>query len=372
MAGKKNTRSLKHRLDVWLIVPLLLVVAIASLIPFFESDAWWIRYLDYPRLQFAILLAVLIVLHLMLGGLRRVTNWIVTVLAGVALASHVYYLYPYVLPVEKPVKSIAACPEDSRLKLLIANVKEANEHAERLFQIVQDTSPDLFLVMETDAWWDRQLDSLNDRLPHRVQYIPRQAESYGMHLLSRHPLLDTQIRFRFDEHTPAINTRVRLPSGESIDFHGLHPRPPLYWSQSTLPRDAQLLATALDIREGDNPAVLAGDFNAVAWESVFRRTLRIGNLLDPRVGRGFYPTYDAHNPLIAWPLDHVIFQNELGLVSFERMAEFGSDHYPVLVELCHRPELAGQQTAPSLAEDDLREAKATIERAEVQTHAVVN
>nr|WP_299245879.1 endonuclease/exonuclease/phosphatase family protein [uncultured Halomonas sp.] len=358
-----------RRLHRWLILPLLLVFTAASLIPFIESNAWWIRYLDYPRLQFALVLAALIGLHLLLGGLRRMMNWIVTVLAGVALASHVYYLYPYVLPVEESARSVAACPEDSRLKLLIANVKEANEHAERLFQIVQDTDPDLFLVMETDAWWDRQLDGLNDRLPHRVQYIPRQAESYGMHLLSRYPLHDTRIRFRFDEHTPAINTRVRLPSGESIDFHGLHPRPPLYWSQSTLLRDAQLLATALDVRDGDTPAVLAGDFNAVAWESTFRRTLRIGKLLDPRVGRGFYPTYDAHNPVIAWPLDQVIFQDGLGLMNFERMPEFGSDHYPMLAELCHRPELASQQAAPMLAEDDLREAKATIERAEVQKQA---
>nr|WP_298414040.1 endonuclease/exonuclease/phosphatase family protein [uncultured Halomonas sp.] len=350
----------------WLIVPLLLVFTAGSLIPFIESDTWWIRYLDYPRLQLAILLAVLIVLHLVLGGLRRITNWIVTVLAGLALATHAYYLYPYVLPVEKPVKSIASCPQESRLKLLIANVKKANQDSKTLFEILRDADPDLFLVMETDAWWDRQLDGINDRLPHRAQYIPRQAESYGMHLLSRYSLSDTQIRFRFDEHTPAINTQVRLPSGGTIDFHGLHPRPPLYWSQSTLLRDAELLATALEIRNNDRPVIAAGDFNTTAWESVFRRTLRIGNLLDPRVGRGLYPTYDAHNPVIAWPLDHVIFQHGIGLVRFERMPEFGSDHYPVFAELCHRPELADRQATPALNNDDLDQAKATIERAKVQ------
>nr|WP_298376740.1 endonuclease/exonuclease/phosphatase family protein [uncultured Halomonas sp.] len=354
------------RFDRWLIVPLLLVLTAASLIPLIESDTWWIRYLDYPRLQFAILLAVLIILHLVLGSLRRVTNWIVTALAGVALASHVYYLYPYVLPVEKPAKNIASCPEESRFTLLIANVKKANQDSKTLFEILRTADPDLFLAMETDAWWDREIDSLNDRLPHRAQYIPRQAEAYGMHLLSRYPLSDTQIRFRFDEHTPAINTRVSLPNGEAIDLHGLHPHPPLYWSQSTLPRDAELLATALEIRNNDRPAIVAGDFNTTAWESVFRRTLRIGNLLDPRVGRGLYPTYDAHNPVIAWPLDHVIFQHGMGLVRFERMPEFGSDHYPVLAELCYQPELADRQATPALNNDDLDQAQTTIERAEVQ------
>ncbi|SHF27711.1 Uncharacterized conserved protein YafD, endonuclease/exonuclease/phosphatase (EEP) superfamily [Modicisalibacter ilicicola DSM 19980] len=361
--ARKQGKTLPERLDRWLIVPLLALLAIASLLPLVESNLWWVRYLDYPRLQIAIALAALIVLHMLLGGFRRMRDWLVTALAGVALASHLYYLYPYVLPLEVPAERVGACPEASRLRLLIANVKKANEHAEALFEIVRDTDPDLFLVMETDAWWDRRLDTLNDGLPHRMQYIPRRHAAYGMHLLSRYPLLEPRIRFRFDERTPAINAQVQLPGNEAIDFHGLHPRPPLYWSQSTLARDAQLLATARDSRDNGVPSVLAGDFNAVAWESVFRRTLRIGSLLDPRVGRGLYPTYDAHNPIIAWPLDHVIYQDELGLVTFERQPDFGSDHYPVFVELCHRPGLADRQEAPALADDDLGEAKIAIEKA---------
>ena len=33
--------------------------------------------------------------------------------------------------------------------------------------------------------------------------------------------------------------------------------------------------------------------------------MRIGELVDPRVGRGLYPTYHVDNWLMSWPLDPV-------------------------------------------------------------------
>ncbi|WP_376742211.1 hypothetical protein [Pseudorhizobium tarimense] len=40
---------------------------------------------------------------------------------------------------------------------------------------------------------------------------------------------------------------------------------------------------------------MAGDFNAVPWERVTRRAMRIGDLLDPRIGRGALSTYDTNS-----------------------------------------------------------------------------
>ncbi|QEA38821.1 hypothetical protein FGL86_06840 [Pistricoccus aurantiacus] len=356
----------KNALNRFLVLPLLVLLAIASLLPLIESNIWWIRYLDFPRLQVALFLLGLTILHFLLRGAWGKWRWLVLGLAGIALVSHGYRLYPYFFPFKPPAVETASCPAESRIRLLIANVKMANEHAEKLLRIVHDTEPDLFLAMETDAWWDRQLDALDERFSYRVQYIPPQAESYGMHLFSRYPLIEPKIRLRFDAATPSIDTRVRLPGERIIHFHGLHPRPPRYWSQSALPRDAQLLKAALEARDSRQPTILAGDFNAVSWESVTRRVMRLAGLLDPRVGRGFYPTYDAKNPIIAWPLDHVLYQDELMLVSFDRQPGFGSDHYPIYAELCHRPDAADRQTPPVPAEGDLDEARATIERAEMQ------
>jgi hypothetical protein len=43
---------------------LLLGVATASLLPLIETNTWWIRYLDFPRLQVAVATSVLLALCL--------------------------------------------------------------------------------------------------------------------------------------------------------------------------------------------------------------------------------------------------------------------------------------------------------------------
>ena len=63
-------------------------------------------------------------------------------------------------------------------------------------------------------------------------------------------------------------------------------------------RDAQLLAAALEACEVEGPALAAGDFKAVPWEGTFRRMLRIGGLIDPRVGGGYSASYDARTPVL--------------------------------------------------------------------------
>jgi hypothetical protein len=88
--------------------------------------------------------------------------------------------------------------------------------------------------------------------------------------------------------------------------------------------------------------------------------MRLGGLLDPRVGRGIYPTYDAQSRIMSWPLDQVLFQDELGLMRFARLPSIGSDHYPILAELCLDPDLAGRQSAPEIASGDRAEAETSI------------
>ncbi|HJV10212.1 MAG TPA: endonuclease, partial [Burkholderiales bacterium] len=61
-------------------------------------------------------------------------------------------------------------------------------------------------------------------------------------------------------------------------------------------------------------------------------------LLDPRVGRGFYHTFHARYPVLRYPLDHCFHTKHFRLVRFKRLRKFGSDHFPVSIELSHEPE----------------------------------
>lgn len=335
------------------------IVAAASLLPFAETNAWWVRVLDFPRLQYALALLAVAVLYAVLGGPRRPVGWLTLGAMILAAGYNIYKLFPYMSPMPEMAVDVDSCPPGSRLRVLIANVQMGNREAEALIDIVARNQPDLFLAMETDEWWDRRLSELAPVFPHRVQHVDE--DYFGMHLLSKYPLGTPEVRFLASEDVPAIFTDVQLPDGAWIDFYGVHPRPPRAFQSSTY-RDAQILAAALEARDSPRPAVVAGDLNAVPWERVLRRALRIGGLLDPRVGRGYYPTYDVEAPpVIRWPLDHVLHQDELALLGYRLPPAFGSDHLPVLAELCHIPALADRQAAPALEEGDLAKAERAIE-----------
>ena len=125
-------------------------------------------------------------------------------------------------------------------------------------------------------------------------------------------------------------------------------------------RDAHLLTAALASRDSDMPTIVAGDMNATPWERTVRRAMRIGGLLDPRVGRGIYPTYDVKNWLMSWPLDQILFQDGISLVEWEVLPPFGSDDAPVLARLCVDPGAAARQGAPTLEAGDIEEAELSI------------
>ncbi|MGK7869558.1 endonuclease/exonuclease/phosphatase family protein [Falsiroseomonas sp. E2-1-a20] len=346
----------------YLVFPVMLLIAVASLLPLIETNAWFVRLLDFARLQFMILLVVLLVLYWALRRPRNALGTLPILLISVAIGYHVYRLHPYVPFFGESSAAVAECPAGADLRVLVANLQKGNERADELFRMIREADPHLVLAMETDAWWDQRLAALNPLYPHRAQHIPEDHAFYGMHLLSRLELVGPEVRFLFDTFSPSIHTDVRLGDGTVVAFHGLHPRPP-HWLQPSTFRDAHMLAAGLAARESAEPAVVAGDFNAVPWERVTRRAMRIGGLIDPRVGRGFHSTFHAQRPLIFWPLDQVLYQEDFALQDLRVLPGFGSDHYPILVSLCHMPAAARTQAAVGLAPDDLQEARTSIEAA---------
>lgn len=356
-----NSGSLFRAAAAMTVLGLLAVVSAASLLPLIETNVWWIRYLDFPRVQFALALVVLIALYFGIRGLPRGAGWIVIAGAVAAIGYHVYKLHPYTRMVPPDSVADADCPDGHALRLMIANLKKRNEDAQVFLDEVAETDPDLLLAMETDAWWDERLSALNDRFARQIQSIPEDDAFYGMHLFSKLELIEPEFLFFFGQDTPTVATGLRLPAGDTIDFIGLHPRPPLALSQPSTMRDAHILKAALRARESGAPTILAGDFNAVPWERVTRRAMRIGGLLDPRVGRGLFPTYDTHNVALSWPLDQILYQPDLTLRSFATLPDFGSDHRPVVATLCHRA--SAVQDPPALLEDDIAEAETSLEAA---------
>jgi endonuclease/exonuclease/phosphatase (EEP) superfamily protein YafD len=255
---------------------------------------------------------------------------------AVALAVDARILWPYI-----PAQgfSVDECPAEHRLSVLVANVQLGNRDARSLVEAVGRVEPDLFLAMETDTWWDEALKPMLASMPYALQRIT--GSYYGIHLFSRLPLVNGEIRHLAGQNTPSVVTGVTLRTGEVIDFVGVHPKPPQVW-QSALGRDAELYAAAEVLRERIEPGVLAGDLNATPWEIAVERTQRLAGLIDPRRGYGYVATWNAKSSWMRWPLDHVFHEGGFATLSVHRLDAFGSNHLPYLVRLCRQARGGGK------------------------------
>jgi endonuclease/exonuclease/phosphatase (EEP) superfamily protein YafD len=244
---------------------------------------------------------------------------------------------------------------------VVANVLTPNRNAAALLRIVRQRDPDLLLFVETDAWWQTQLDALEATHPHAVK-CPKD-NLYGMHLYSKLELVNPQLRFLVEPDIPSIHAGVRLRSGRRIEVHCVHPRPPApAENPSSAERDAELLLVAKAVAKNPSPALVVGDLNDVAWSATTRLFQKISGMLDPRVGRGMFSTFHAKYPPLRWPLDHIFISPEFTVVSIARLGYFGSDHFPICASLCCSPEVAGAQEPPKADADDHEVADEKLEK----------
>ncbi len=327
-------------------------IVIASILPYVPSDRWWVRMADFPRLQLLVAAVTVLAVLLLFGSRASRWRWPLAAALGLAALGHAITLFPY-----RPGGGdlIENCPAGQRVSVLVANVLMTNERSEDLFAAIDALDPDLVLALETNRYWARELAQLRPRYPHLVERIG--DEYYGLQLYSRLPLSKARIVLPAGLGEPAVSADLRLRSGESVRFLGLHPKPPKP-SQSTATRDAQLYAAGLDVRETPVPAIVAGDFNATPWETTVARMRRIGGLIDPRHGYGYIATFDSKSPVMRWPLDHVLHTAGLATVRLARGREFGSDHFPYFAELCRTAE--GGEAPPELKSGDLATARTVV------------
>ena len=67
----------------------------------------------------------------------------------------------------------------------------------------------------------------------------------------------------------------------------------------------------------------------------------------PRIGRGFYPTFNANYPLLRWPLDHLFVSPHFQVSEVHRLPEIGSDHFPMEFKLCLVNDPSDRKVAPA-------------------------
>jgi endonuclease/exonuclease/phosphatase (EEP) superfamily protein YafD len=340
---------------------LAIALIILSFLPLWQTDRWWVRQWDYPRLQVAGLLLIVGAAYLLIDRARSGRTWALILGCLAALVWQSTHFIAYLPPYPKQVESAKSCAAGRQFALLNANVLMTNHDYGPLLSLIAKQDPDLILLLETDRGWERAIAGLAQRYPYRLaEAVPN---TYGMILLSRLPLKG-EIDHLLQPGVPSVRSRVQLADGEWIDFHGLHPEPPWPGDDSG-ERDAELLTAGRTVRDAGRAAIVMGDLNDVAWSRTSQLFKKVAGMGDPRVGRGFYPTFNANYPLLRWPLDHLFVSPHFELLSIDLLGDIGSDHLPIAFRLCLKSPAGERKVAPAAAApaeaeaaEELREGRA--------------
>lgn len=349
-------------MSLWILLSATLLLAIATALPLLESEKWWIRSWDFPRLQLTILSAIVLVAAIIAEGVgSTLQNWLVAINFGI-LVYQLWWILPYTIIWKKEVKKARPGDDAKRLRLLAANVLTPNKHPEKLIAQIRQHQPDIFVTLESDARWQQQLDTLTDDYPYQIKHPLDNL--YGIHVYSRLKLNQPRVAFLVEDTVPSIHAEVVMKDGTPVRMHFLHPAPPSPTeNEESLERDVELLMIAKSLKHFDGPAIVAGDLNDVAWSETTRLFRKISGLLDPRVGRGMFNTFHADWFFFRWPLDHLFHSHHFTLVNIQRLAHIGSDHFPVLIEVQYEGSHTDQEGLEE-SEGDQEKADEKIAKAE--------
>ncbi len=343
-----------------IIFALSVLLLATTLLAKVQVHDWWVRACEFPRLQIAALALVTTALAYFTADPWRVPA---LVMGACVLVFQFYRILPWTPLWKVQVHDAESAPEDRCVSVLVANVLTPNRNADALIQQIRQCQPAVVLTLESDTWWEEQLDAaLDERWPYSVK-VP-QDNLYGMHLYSSLPLENMEIRRLIQDDIPSIHGTLILADGSRIALHALHPRPPApNESEESLWRDAELLLVGKQIQDRNEPALLIGDLNDVAWSRTTRMFSRVSGMLDPRCGRGMFSTYNAKHFLLRWPLDHIFLTPHFTLKSIKRLRFFGSDHFPIFATVCYNPAHAAEHDKPVADQDEQEDANETIAEA---------
>ncbi|KAA5542789.1 endonuclease [Roseiconus nitratireducens] len=349
---------------------LLLALALGSLLNLSVRSHWFIRGWDFPRIQIiaiSLLIAAVYFLAEAIEGWPQMTPmaWAVVGLTTFIIAWHLYRVLPYTPLWAKQTEKSPIIDSQRTLRLVISNVEMYNESYGLWIATIQKERPDVVIALETNQRWLDEIAEWRKLYAHEVT-CP-QENCYGMLMVSRFPILESEVRYLVEDDIPSIEAKIKLHSEDTVRVIAVHPRPPEpIRDMDSAPRDAELMLWGKRLSEVHTPVVLGGDLNDVAWSRTTRLFLRVSDLLDPRRGRALLNSFHAKHWYLRFPLDHVFHSEHFTLRELRRLPPVGSDHFPILIELQLNESKADEQESLEASSSDEELADDLIERESLQ------
>lgn len=217
----------------------------------------------------------------------------------------------------------------TQLTVLQANVLSSNTDHQRLFDLLDEESPDVVLLQEVSPQWLMALDALRQSYPY--SYAEAREGSFGIALFSRLPFASAS---HVDSPPLGYPTIVATLDMEGAALHvvGTHPMIPM--SPKLYSDRNEQLESITSLLEGlHGPQILIGDLNASMWDIHYRSLEETTGLRNARTGFGMVPTWPTFMPFAMIPIDHILVSDDISVVEMRTGPHIGSDHLPLLVTI---------------------------------------
>lgn len=288
---------------------------------------WWAVLVDGFRFNLLVPMVALLVCGFAFLPFLSPPVMVFQLMLAIGILYHLTAVLPFTFLAKPELERVKG---GNPIRLLAANVRMSNRKFGRLVDLLKKQSPDIILLTEVDQGWIDALDEVKKTYPHAL--LQPQDNTYGMAFFSRLPLAKSSVNFLVEDDVPSFHLELLTDDGKRIQFVGLHPRPPAP-KNGVEPKDLELIHAAGMTNWNQLPTVVSGDLNDVGWSEITRQFKRLSGLLDPRIGRGLFNTYNALIPFCRVPIDHFFVSPHFKLVSMKRLPKIGSDHFPVLLEV---------------------------------------
>lgn len=317
---------------IWRLSRLILALgALAALLALLPDSPWWLGLLDPFRLHLGIALAF--------GALGAAVarRWLPAGLGLALAAAHLLTLGNLGDPEPAP-------SDQPRLSVLTFNFLGGNDAFDELRRYVESSQPDVIVLLEVRPALAASIRQWSD---YPSQLIEAREDNFGVALLSRWPLIPSEIR-SFGDGPPAVIGATDL-GGRPLALVGLHPPPPVNSEISgdrdlILERVGDFLTEELGhflgamAPEGSTPhVVVVGDFNATPWMAPVKRLMARAGLRDSRPGFGYHSTWPSALGPLGIPIDLSLVSSGLVVVDRQVGPALGSDHRPVTLIIAPRP-----------------------------------
>jgi len=264
-------------------------------------------------------------------------RYLAPVAFGIAVWHGAIWLDPGPSPAE------AATCDGTAFTAVSFNLERDNQEKGEVIADLAGFGADLLVLEENTPEWAEYLLELGRFYPYRAP--TDWDEDNRAALLSRFPILDWAVIHPVPNGIPsegiselasepiAYLTATLLVDDMPVEVMALHAPAPESRTWSVL-RDAVLADAAARART-DRPVIIAGDLNVTPWSPTFDDMLAAGGLSNVAAIRRPAPaTWPTTLGPLGLPIDHILINDRLSVLAYERGAAIGSDHYPIGARLC--------------------------------------